>query len=398
MKVSLPNGAPAIVTDAPAGRGGTWTASGVMVFGPDLILSGLSRVSADGGNAEPATLLDLSQGETAHQWPVALPDGVHFLYFVRAVNPARRGIYLGRLDRPAAPATVPLFHSDSGAVYVPLAGTEQGDLLYFFEGRVEARRFDPVSLRASANARTVDFLPDENSLSNPVMVSASADVMAFAESVVPSGNLVASFTMSGESLRTWEKSEAQNWPRVSPDGQLLARQHIDETRSQPDIWVEDLERGTVYPVTRTIEPDMAPVWSPDGRQLALVTGHLPGRTGELNSISQLRMARASSAHCRAPAIIASRPTGAGTGVASPQRPGIRQSERLACFGRVGRPRRTAPHCRIRRERCALLAQWTMGRVRVQGSGQARGIGPHAFRFAETYFDFRRGWNAACLAP
>ena len=281
MKVSLPSGAPAMVTDAPQGRGGAWTASGVLVFGPDLILSGLSRVSADGGDAEPATLLDLSQGETAHQWPVALPDGVHFLYFVRAVNPARRGIYLGRLDRPAAPATVPLFHSDSGAVYVPLAGTEQGDLFYFYKGRIEARRFDPVSLTASANARTVDFLPDENTLSNPIMVSASPDVMAFAESVVPSGNLVASFTMSGESLRTWEKAEAQNWPRVSPDGQLLARQHIDETRSQPDIWVEDLERGTVYPVTRTIEPDMSPVWSPDGRQLALVTGHLPGRTGEL---------------------------------------------------------------------------------------------------------------------
>jgi Tol biopolymer transport system component len=46
--------------------------------------------------------------------------------------------------------------------------------------------------------------------------------------------------------------------------------HIDETRSQPDIWVEDLERGTVYLVLSTLEPDMAPVWSPNGRQLAFV--------------------------------------------------------------------------------------------------------------------------------
>jgi Tol biopolymer transport system component len=29
-----------------------------------------------------------------------------------------------------------------------------------------------------------------------------------------------------------------------------------------------------------MEPDMFPVWSPDGRQLAFVTGHLPGRQGE----------------------------------------------------------------------------------------------------------------------
>lgn len=33
-------------------------------------------------------------------------------------------------------------------------------------------------------------------------------------------------------------------------------------------------------MTRALEPDVFPVWSPDGRQLAFVTGHLPGRRGE----------------------------------------------------------------------------------------------------------------------
>ena len=37
MKVSLPNGAPAAVTEAPEGRGGAWTTSGSIVFAPDLI-------------------------------------------------------------------------------------------------------------------------------------------------------------------------------------------------------------------------------------------------------------------------------------------------------------------------------------------------------------------------
>jgi Tol biopolymer transport system component len=281
MKVSLPNGAPALVAEAPYGRGGTWTSSGTIVYGPDLVLSGLNRIQVNGGKPEPATLLDTSRGETGHVWPVALPDGIHFLYFVRSLQADRRGIYLGRIDRPAQHAGERLFFSDAGAAYVPRAGSDEADLVYLANGRVEARRFNNASLTAAATARTVEFLPSRFTLRGPIAVSASDGVMAFTDSVVPSGNQLASRAMAGKDLRLWENADAHNWPRVSPDGKQIARAHMDETRSQPDIWVEDLERGTVYPVLKTLEPDMAPVWSPDGRQLAFVTGHLPRRQGKL---------------------------------------------------------------------------------------------------------------------
>ena len=222
-----------------------------------------------------------SRGETSHWWPVALPDGIHFLYLVRSVNDDHRGIYIGRLDRPAARAGERLFFSDSGAVYVPIAGTDEVDLIYVANGRVESRRFNHVSLTVDAHARTLDFLPAKVTVANPLLVSASNDVMAFAETIIPAAMELVSVNLDGKDLRLWEGAPAHNWPRVSPDGRLLARQHIDATLSQPDIWVEDLERGTVYPVLKTLEPDMSPVWSPDGRQLAFVTGHLPGRQGKL---------------------------------------------------------------------------------------------------------------------
>lgn len=281
MKVSLPNGAPAVVADAPVGRGGAWTSSGAIVFSPDVILSGLSRVLAEGGKAEPITLLDPSRGETSHWWPVALPDGIHFLYYIRSVDAEHRGIYVARVDRPAAPAGERLFFSDSGAAYVPISGSDEADLIYVANGRVESRRFNTASLTVDAHARTVDFLPAQVTVSNPLLVSASNDVLAYAESIVPAAVRLASVGMDGTGLRLWEGAPAHNWPRISPDGRLIAREHIDATFSQPDIWVEDLERGTVYPVLKTLEPDMSPVWSPDGRQLAFVTGHLPGRHGKL---------------------------------------------------------------------------------------------------------------------
>ena len=281
MKVSLPNGAPAAVTDAPVGRGGAWSASGSIVFAPDLIMSGLSRVSADGGNAEPITLLDESRGETSHWWPVALPDGIHFLYYVRSIDDKHRGIYIGRLDRPAARAGERLLFSDSGATYVPIAGGDEADLIYVANGHVESRRFNNASLTVDAHARTIDFLPAKVTVINPLLVSASNDVMAFADSIIPAAVRLASVNMDGKDLRLWDAAPAHNWPRVSPDGRLIARTHIDATLSQPDIWIEDLERGTVYPALKTLQPDMSPAWSRDGRKLAFVTGHLPHRLGKM---------------------------------------------------------------------------------------------------------------------
>ena len=102
MKVALDGGAPVVLADAVDGRGGTWSPSGTIVFLPDYRDTGLLRVSADGGPVAPATLLDSAQDETAHRWPVFLPDGVHFIYFVGSTIDERRGVYVSRIDRPAS--------------------------------------------------------------------------------------------------------------------------------------------------------------------------------------------------------------------------------------------------------------------------------------------------------
>jgi hypothetical protein len=249
------------------------------VFAPDVILSGLFRVGPPGGTAEPATLLDPSLGDTAHCWPTFLPDGVHFLYFVRSAQDDRRGLYLGRLDRPAAHAGPLLLRSDSNAVYVPLPGTPDGVLLYVVSGRIEARRFDTTSLSLVGDARAIGLAAAGTTLTQPAMLSASADVLAYATSTVPYGNRLEAVDRSGRRLRLWDEPEAQNWPRISPDGRYLARQRVDELRNTPDIWVEDLERGTNVRVTTAIESDIRPAWSADGRYLAYVSGKLPRRPG-----------------------------------------------------------------------------------------------------------------------
>ena len=218
-------------------RGGSWSGTGSILFAPDVILAGIDRVSDDGGTVEPATRLDIAKGDTSHWWPSFLPDGAHFLYFVRSASDDRRGVYVGGVD---------------GA--------------------------DPGRLSAAADARTLGFSTADSTLYHPMMMSASSEVLAFASAQIPQGSRLEAVGRTGERLRLWEP-QGQNWPRISNDGRRLARQRVHELRNTPDIWVEDLERGTNVRVTTAFDPDIMPVWSPDGRYLAYVSGGLPGRPG-----------------------------------------------------------------------------------------------------------------------
>jgi Tol biopolymer transport system component len=271
MKVAIDGGAPVEICAAFDGRGGAWSPGGVIVFSPRNIESGLMRVSEDGGAAEPATLLDLSQGENAHRWPAFLPDGLHFVYFVRSVIEERRGVYLGRIDRAASMPGTPLFRSESEAVYAPFDADDRGVLLTVAAGRIEVRRLDTRRWRLIGDPRTLDLPAAGNTLYHPMMLSASPDVIAHAGTPVPPGARLTSATRDGKPVATAADRTAANWPRLSPDGRRLAYSRIDQAPGRTDVWVEDLVRGTRVRIMG--HPlNILPVWSPGGDRLAYVAG------------------------------------------------------------------------------------------------------------------------------
>src|SRR5262249_53685700 len=82
-RIDLSGGLPFTVCDLPVaqlgtGRGGTWSAEGIIVFAGGI--NPLFKVSAAGGAPSPVTSLDPGNGITTHRWPWFLPDGRHFLY------------------------------------------------------------------------------------------------------------------------------------------------------------------------------------------------------------------------------------------------------------------------------------------------------------------------------
>jgi hypothetical protein len=83
MKVDVGAGPPLVVAPlsvSSPGSGGAWSRSETIVFngGPE----GLSRISANGGS--PVTQTRLARGQTGHNFPAFLPDGVHVLFQVNA--------------------------------------------------------------------------------------------------------------------------------------------------------------------------------------------------------------------------------------------------------------------------------------------------------------------------
>ena len=396
MKVAVAGGVPVEICNAPDGKGGAWSPTGTIVFGPNIIFEGLSRVSADGGPVQPATLVDFDRGENSHRWPVFLPDGIHFLFFVRASIDERRGVYVARLDQPAATPGSPLFRSESEAVFVPTSGRERGVLLSAADGQLQARPFDAAALRLVGDPRTLPVAAGANTPYHSAMLSASADLLATVAMPMAYGVRLGTVARDGTAVRMSER-QPQGWPRLSPDGKRIARQLVDPVRGNPDIWVENLARRRPRPRHH-------------GHRFRSPPGVVSGWAAVGIRIRHLE--RAAVEHC------GGRWHRRGTGTAVSER--VLRADRLVtgralshrqhttvrewccrCVERAARDRRGGQGDSFRavpRVRRAAIAGRTMARLRIGGDWPAGGLRPRDVGPAEPSRGVQRWRQPTGLAP
>ena len=62
-----------------------------------------------------------------------------------------------------------------------------------------------------------------------------------------------------------------NQPNLSPDGTRAVLMRNDPQNGNVDIWTMDLASGKSTPITNDTPPQNAPIWSPDGKQVAYVS-------------------------------------------------------------------------------------------------------------------------------
>jgi Tol biopolymer transport system component len=252
-RISVDGGAQQTLGEADR-YGGSWNARGTILYSP-AFGKPLMRVSASGGAPQPATALDASRQEVLHCWPAFLPDGDHFLYFARGVDPAKSAIWIGSLASRERALLTP---ADAGPVYV-----DPGYLLFGREGALLAQRFDPSSRKLSGDpvplARKVAIDPSNNDLA----ASAGADMLVY-QVHSPRNRQLTWLDRAGRPVgRIGEPAEYWN-VALSPDEKLVAAAIADAERRTGDIWIVDVARGTRTRLTPRPTDDFMPRWSADG--------------------------------------------------------------------------------------------------------------------------------------
>jgi Tol biopolymer transport system component len=264
-RIDITGGTPTDICSVPAGRGGTWNPDGLIVY--NAVNDGpLLQVPSGGGTPKPLTALDATRHENSHRNPTFLPDGRHFLYFIRSDDPEIRGIYVGSLERPQDRILV--VRSDFSGVYSPGIDVGSGYLLWLRNGSLVAQLFDAERFTVSGEAVSVaDSIrqiggPDAFS---PVSVSREGTLI-YGSSPEPHYQLTW-YARDGKSIGTVGAPDAYLDLRISPDHQRIAVLRTDRTNSG-DIWLMDIERGVPNRLTFEGANLSGLAWSPDTRRIA----------------------------------------------------------------------------------------------------------------------------------
>ncbi len=267
MKIPVTGGTAIALADVPDNGGLDWSPAGEIIVGAGLDegLTGLSRLSPDGGPLREFTRVDTTRGELSHQSPVIIDNGAAVVFGIRKPGDA---FEVGAASLRADEAHVPL-----GIAGRPL-GVLDGQLVYHdLEGVLWAVAFDVDRFRVHGTPTT---LMDEVRMNTgPGLRSASL-----------SRNGGLTYLRGNASRRlVWVDRQGAATPALdgfreyqnlalAPDGGRVALTIV--TGARRDIWILALAAGPLTPLT-SVGAARNPAWTPDGQRILFASNHAGGR-------------------------------------------------------------------------------------------------------------------------
>jgi Tol biopolymer transport system component len=261
-KIDISGGAAVSICDAPAGRGGSWSVNGTIVFSPQFT-DALLQVPATGGT--PTAVTKLSDKFTTHRWPWFLPDGQHFLYVAAnhaATGNANTAVVWASLDGKDNKL---LFASASNAIYA------SGRLLYVRENTLMAQPFDGSSgqLQGEAVALTGDVQID-GTIWRGTFSASESGTLIYQPGSAGTGTRLTWFDRTGKQLGSVSGPDSYALIELSPDDKKVAVTVGDPVGV---IWIYDVVRKSRTRFTFGEGSSSSAIWSRDGKQIAYLEGN-----------------------------------------------------------------------------------------------------------------------------
>jgi len=243
---------------------GAWSRQGTILFTKEFGAPILA-VPAAGGTPAPATALDPARGEVAHFHPAFLPDGRHFLFVARNIDPEKTSVMLASVGSKDVRR---LFHADSAAVFA-----DPGYLLFARDNALFAARFDPGSSKLLGEPAPALEQVRYGTEDNILTLSAAGNRVAYLPWLMR--RRLVWVDRKGRELGTLGEIGGYEDVRISPDGQRVAVALRDPAHGQnEDVWVLDASRGTGTRITAERTDEFDPAWFPDGERLVYVSDHV----------------------------------------------------------------------------------------------------------------------------
>ena len=275
-KIPIAGGPAVAIPNEPVGRGvgGSWAEDGTIFFATNL---GVFKVASAGGRPEAITK---PNGGERHVQPHVLPGGKALLFTSVTAGWDTANIVLQPLETGERRV---LIQGGTDARYV-----NTGHLLYMKLGTLMAVPFDLASLQVTGSPVAL-IEGVMHAINAPNLVDETG---AGQFAVSPAGAMA--YILGGvgkflESSFVWvdRKGVAEPlaaapvrpylFPRLSPSGDKIAVGIRSGVGRGTDLWVYDVVRGA--PTRLTFDGGGNPVWSPDGKRLAVFMNTSPKAAG-----------------------------------------------------------------------------------------------------------------------
>jgi serine/threonine-protein kinase len=255
-KISVNGDAAIVLADAATPRGAVWGTGGTIVFAP-LSAGVLYQVPDSGGEPKPLTRYE--RGENTHRLPDFLP-GARAVVFAAGTG-TRLRIASYSFDSGEQRELIP---SGTQPRYVP-----SGHLTYVQSGTLMAVPFDPDRLEVTGAAVPVvpDVLQTTPTAGAQYTVSARGS-LAYVAGGQTSRRSLHWISRDGTARPLAAPPRAYQSPRISPDGGRIA---VSVDAPEPQVWIYDIARETLTRLTFDGTYNRSPIWSPDGKRLALIS-------------------------------------------------------------------------------------------------------------------------------